>query len=172
MKIPEKLNDFRMFVNDSPELKANSDVELPEINFLTQTVSGAGIQGEYESPNYTHLESMKAVINWRLMCDEITEFLKPQTLKIDLRAANQVYNNISGQHEFTVTRAVIKGIPLKNAPGTLSKGAQYDGSTEVEVLYMKLEYEGKVLIEFDKINYIYKVGEVDYSAPLRAALGI
>lgn len=171
-KIPEKLNDFRMFVNDSPELKANADVELPSLNFMTETVSGAGVQGEYESPNYTHLESMKVKVNWRLICDEIIEFLKPQTLKLDLRAANQVYDNVTGKHEFTVTRAVIKGIPLKNEPGKLSKGAQYDGSTEIEVLYMKLEYQGRTLIEIDKINYIYKVDGVDYSEPLRKALGI
>lgn len=171
-KIPEKLNDFRMFVNDSPDLKAHADVTLPALNFMTETVSGAGVQGEYESPNYTHLQSTKVTVNWRLFCDEIIEFLKPEVIKIDLRAANQVLDSVTGKHEFTVTRAVIKGIPLNNEPGTLAKGAQYDGSTEVEVIYMKLEYEGRIIVEFDKINYIYKVAGVDYSEPLRNALGI
>lgn len=171
-KIPEKLNDFRMFVNDSPDLKAHADVELPALNFLTETVSGAGVQGEYDSPNYTHLESAKATVNWRLISDEIVDFLKPQVLKLDLRAANQVLDSVIGKHEFTVTRAVIKGMPIGTEPGTLSKGAQYDGSTQIEVLYMKLEYEGRTLLEFDKLNYIYKVDGVDYSEPLRNALGI
>ena len=171
-KIPEKLNDFRMFLNDSPQLKAHADVTLPSINFMTETVSGAGVLGEYESPNLNHTESMKVTINWKLFGDEVLPLLRPEMVKIDLRAANQVFDTIKGKHEYTVTRAVIRGIPISNEPGTLSKGATYDGATEVEVLYMKLEYDGKPIVEIDKLNHIYRVGDVDYAARLRPALGI
>lgn len=171
-KIPEKLNEFRVYVNDSPELKGVSDVQLPPFNAMTETVSGAGVMGEYESPNFGHLQSMKATINWRMTTDELLEFLKPETLKLDFRLANQEYNSTKGKHEFSVTRVIMRGIPVNNDPGKASKGSPYEGSSEVEILYIKMEYEGKTLIEIDKLNYIYNVGEIDYMEKLRAALGL
>lgn len=171
-RIPEKLNEFRAYVNDSPELKGVADLQLPSFNHMTETVSGGGVMGEYESPNFSHLQSMKAAINWRMITAELLEFLKPQALKLDFRLANQEYDSVAGQHDFTVTRVVMRGIPINNDPGKVKKGSPYEGSSEVEILYIKMEYEGKTLIEIDKLNYIYRVGNVDYTEKLRKALGI
>ncbi|WP_433595130.1 phage major tail tube protein [Lysinibacillus xylanilyticus] len=171
-KIPEKLNDFRVYANGSPEIKGVSDLQLPPLNPKTETVSGGGIMGEYDSPNFGHLESMKATINWRVINDELLEFLKPEAIKLDFRLANQEYDGSKGKHEFGVNRIVIRGIPINNDLGKVAKGSAYEGSSEVEVLYLKMEYNGKPLVEIDKINYIYRVGNVDYLEKLRAALGI
>jgi len=171
-KIPEKLNDFRAYANGSPELKGVADIQLPPLNPKTETVSGGGIMGEYDSPNFSHLESMKTTINWRMINDELLEFLKPEAIKLDFRLANQEYDGAKGKHEFSVNRIVIRGIPINNDLGKAAKGSPYEGSSEVEVLYIKMEYDGKTLIEIDKLNYIYRVGNVDYMEKLRAALGI
>ncbi|MGE8036824.1 phage major tail tube protein [Lysinibacillus sp. NPDC093692] len=171
-RIPEKLNDFRAYVNGSPELKGVADLQLPSLNPKAETVSGGGVMGEYDSPNFSHLESMKTTINWRMIGEELLEFLKPVAIKLDFRLANQEYDSLKGSHEFRVNRVVIRGIPMNNDLGKVSKGSPYEASTEVEVLYLKMEYDGKTLVEIDKLNYIYRVGDVDYMEKLRAALGI
>ncbi|KAB8126906.1 phage tail protein [Gracilibacillus oryzae] len=170
--IPEKLNDFRVYVNGSTDSKGISDLQLPPLESMTETVSGGGIAGEYESPNIGHLGSMKLTINWTVLNDDLTEFLKPQTLMIDCRLANQEYNPTKGKHEFVPNKVLVRGIPTSNDPGKAEKGTPYEGSSEVEVLYMKLERDGRTILEFDKINYIYKVDGVDYMADLREALGM
>ncbi|MCT8975494.1 phage major tail tube protein [Clostridium sp. CX1] len=170
--IPEKLNDFRIYVNGSPELKGVADLELPSLEAMTETVSGSGIAGEYESPNIGHFQSMQLTINWTVITEDLLEFLKPQMAIIDCRLANQEYNLTKGKHEFKANRVVVRGIPTNNELGKAEKGSPYEGSTEVEVLYLKIEREGKTFIELDKVNYIYIVNGVDYMADLRKALGM
>lgn len=36
--IPEKLNDFRVFLSGKPDLKGVADLQLPSLEFLTETV--------------------------------------------------------------------------------------------------------------------------------------
>ncbi len=169
---PEKINDFRVFVNDKPDLLGITDAELPELKFMAETVNGAGILGEYEAPNYGHLESMKLKLNWRVITGELIDFYKPESLKIDLRMSNQIYD-IKKRSRFNVpSRVLVHGSVLGNPLGKVAKGSPYEASTEIEVYYIKLEYNGKVMFEYDRHNYIYKVDGIDYSAKIREALGL
>lgn len=169
--IPERLNDFRVFVSGSTDLKGVADLQLPSFDSMTETVSGAGIAGEYESVNFGHFQSMKFTINWRMITDELLDFLKPESLQIDCRLANQEYDQALGKHKFVPNRVFVRGSVTKNDLGKAAKGSPYDGSTEIEVIYIKLERNGKILVELDKINYIYVVNGVDYMANIRKALG-
>lgn len=170
--VPEKLNDFRVYEPGNPDFKGISDLQLPSFKFLTETINAAGILGEYESPALGHLESMKLVINWLVTSKEIKSFLRPEAIEIDCRLANQEYDEGKGKHNLVANRVFVRGIPLSNDLGKAKKGSPYEGSTEVEVLYIKVECAGQVLIEVDRINYIYKVDGVDYTAKLREALGM
>lgn len=170
--IPEKLNDFRIYVNGSTDLKGVADLQLPSFESMSETVSGAGLAGEYESPNIGHFSSMKLTINWKMITGELTEFLRPEVIMLDCRLANQEYNAVKGKHEFKANRVVVKGMPTTNDLGKAEKGATYDGSSEIEVFYIKVQRDNKTLVELDKINYIYKVDGVDYMEKLRNALGM
>jgi uncharacterized protein len=170
--IPEKLNDFRVFVSGSPDLKGVADLQLPSFDAMTESISGAGIAGEYESVNYGHFQSMKFTLNWRMITGEIAEFLKPEAIQLDCRLANQEYDSTLGKHKFNPNKVVVKGQVTKNDLGKAAKGSAYDGSSEVEVTYIKLEREGVKLVEIDKTNYIYEVNGVDYMAAIREALGM
>ncbi|KYD02636.1 hypothetical protein B4102_0230 [Heyndrickxia sporothermodurans] len=169
--IPEKINDFRVFVSGSPDLKGVADLQLPSFDAMTETVNGAGILGEYESATYGHFQSMKFTLNWRMITSEIAAFLKPGTITVDCRISNQEYNTRSG-NAFTPQRVVVKGHVTKNDFGKVAKGSPYEGSTEIEVTYIKLERSGKVIVELDKHNYIYKVNGTDYLKSLRKSLGL
>lgn len=170
--IPDKLNDFKVYVNGSPDLKGVADLQLPSFEAMTDTISGSGIAGEIESPSIGHFQSMKLTVNWTTILDDLTEFFKPQTIMLDCRLANQEFNPTKGKPEIKATRVVVKGIPVNNNLGSAQKNSKYEGSTEIEVLYIKVERDRKVLVELDKVNYIYKVGGVDYMAQIREALGM
>lgn len=170
--IPDKLNDFKVYVNGSPDLKGVADLQLPSFEAMTDTISGSGIAGEIESPSIGHFQSMKLTVNWTTILDDLTEFFKPQTIMLDCRLANQEFNPTKGQPEIKATRVVVKGIPVNNNLGSAQKNSKYESSTEIEVLYIKVERDRKVLVELDKVNYIYKVGGVDYMAQIREALGM
>ena len=65
----------------------------------------------------------------------------------------------------------LKAIPKSANLGNLVVGDGSGTETELEILYLKVELDGKERIELDKLNYIYKVDGVDYLAGVRSALG-
>lgn len=172
MIFPEKLNEFRIFANDKPDLLGVSDIELPELNFMTETINGAGIFGEYESPNFGHLESMQLKISWRVITKELVDFYKPDGIKLDCRLLNQYFDRKNRKHEVSPSRVLVLGSVTKNSLGKVEKGSPYEGSSEVEIHYIKIEENGKVLYEYDRHNYIYKVDGIDYGARIRKGLGL
>ena len=58
-KVPERLINFRVY-NDGNDLLGVANVDLPSIEAMSDTVSGAGIAGEVESPILGHFASMTA----------------------------------------------------------------------------------------------------------------
>lgn len=170
--VPEKLNDFRVFANGSPDLKGVADLQLPSFDAMTETLSGAGVAGEYESVTFGHFQSMKFVINWRMITDELIDFLRPEAISVDCRLANQEYDSTAGKHRFRPNRVFVRGQVTKNDLGKAAKGSAYEGSSEVEVTYIKVEREGKTIVELDKINYKFVVDGFDYMAAIREALGM
>ena len=48
--IPEKINDFNTYLDGNKMIGVAASVTLPEVKMKTSTVSGAGINGEIDSP--------------------------------------------------------------------------------------------------------------------------
>ncbi|MEX3625834.1 phage major tail tube protein [Viridibacillus arvi] len=170
--IPEKINDYRIFPSGKPDLLGTADVQLPKLESMTESMSGAGIAGEYEASTLGHFQSMQLTINWRMLTGELATFLKPDALDLDCRVANQEYDKLAGSYKFVPNRIVVKGHAKGNDLGKVSKGGTYEASTEIEVTYLKLIRDGKTLIEIDKLNYKYVVDGVDVMKPIRKALGM
>ena len=49
MNVPEKLINFRVY-QDGADLLGVADVSLPSLEAMTETVKGAGVAGEVDSP--------------------------------------------------------------------------------------------------------------------------
>jgi uncharacterized protein len=169
--IPEKLNDFRVFHNGG-NLVGIADMQLPSFENITETVKGAGIAGEYESPNIGHFQSMKLTFNWRVLNESMALLLAPNVGSFDCRGANQVLDAATGNYIQVPCRVLVRGIPTKNELGKMEKGSPYDSSTEIEVTYIKIAINNITLVELDKLNYKFVVKGKDYLADVRRALGI
>lgn len=170
--IPELINDYRVFVNSTTDLRGLADLQLPKIEAMTETLQGAGIAGEVDTDVLGHFKSMKLTLNWRMVTDELIDFLSPNQMLIDCRIANQEYDSTSGDRKLRPNKVLVKGKCLNRDLGKVKGASPYDASTEIEVVYMKIERDGKTLIEIDKYNYIFKVDGVDHMQQLRSALGM
>lgn len=171
MKIPERLNDFRVYRNGS-NLAGVADIQLPSFDAMTETVRGAGIAGEYESANIGHFQSMKLTLNWRALNIDFLSLAAPVSASYDCRGVNQVLDSSTSQYKLEPVRVVVRGMVTKNDPGKMEKNSPSDSSTEIEVTYIKMETEGRTIVELDKLNYIYIVNGVDYLAEARKGLGL
>jgi uncharacterized protein len=170
-QIPEKLNDFRVYYNGNNSAGI-ADIQLPSFEHITETIKGAGIAGEYESPTLGHFQSMKLTINWRVLNEDVISLIAPVGGSFDCRGVNQVLDAATGQYSMVPCRVLVRGVANKNELGKMEKGSPYDASSEIEIAYIKIDINGKTLVELDKFNYKFVVNGKDYLADIRKALGM
>ncbi len=171
MQVPEKLINFRVY-KDGTDLIGLADVSMPSFEAVTDTVKGAGLAGEIDSPVLGHFKSMEVQMNWRTVTKDNSFLSKPESVNLDLRGAQQVYDSSTGKFVTSKLKVVVRGVPKKFEMGKLDMGASVGSSNTLEVNYIKVSLDDKEVIELDKYNYIYKVDGEDWLADVREALGL
>lgn len=170
-EIPEKLINFRVY-QDGNDLLGVADAELPSFEYMSETVKGAGVAGEVESPTIGHFSKMSLKLNWRTVTKSLVFLAKPIAHALDLRGAIQTYNASTGEYKITPLRVAVRALPKKAELGKMEMNSAGNGSNEFEVIYIKVDLDGVTLIEIDKYNYICIIDGVDYLAEVRKALGL
>ena len=169
--VPEKVTTYRVYTNGN-DLVGTADVQLPKLAPMSDTVKGAGIAGEVDSPTVGHYQSMSLTINWRTLTSTCLSLAGQRAYDLDLRAAIQIFNAGSGTYVQTPLKVSIRGIPKSCDLGKLDIGSAGDASTELEVIYIKILIDGKTKVEIDKYNYIAIINGEDYLLAVRTALGL
>lgn len=171
MQVPEKLINFRVY-EDGADLIGIADVDMPTLTAMTETVKGAGIAGEIDAPATGHMGSMEVTFNWRTLNKSNVYLMAPKAFTFDLRGAQDVYDSANRTIRQQPIKVVVVGRPKELSVGKLDVNASTGTSNKMEVLYIKVTVDGDDLLEYDKYNYIYKVGSTDYLAQMREALGL
>ncbi len=169
--VPEKLINFRVYL-DGTDLLGIADCELPDLEWMTETISGAGIAGEVDSPVLGHFQSMVLRLKWRVMTENAAVLAKSKAHQLDLRGAIQQYDAGAGEYKNYPLKVVVKAVPKKVGIGKLEVGKPQDNESEFEVNYLKVWVDGKEKIEIDKYNFIAMVDGEDYLADVRSNLGL
>ena len=170
-KIPDKLTAYRAY-KDGKDMLGIADVELPDIEAMSDTIKGAGISGEVDLPTLGHIGAMSMTVNWRSVCGNLIELAAPVTHALDFRGSIQRFDNVEGRLKTVSVKHVVRVIPKKFSPGKMETGASTESSNEFSVLYYKMVLDGKVAVEIDPFNYIYIVNGVDYLKEVRRDLGL
>lgn len=170
-QVPERLIGFRVY-NSNNDLLGIATVDLPELEAMTDTVSGAGIAGEVDSPVLGHYASMTTTFTWRTIEKAAMALSRQASHSVDVRGSQQVYDAANGEYSTVPVRAAMKITPKNTTLGTFETGATTDTEQEFEVLYLKLFVNNKAVVEIDKFNYIAKFGDKDSLASVRADLGL
>lgn len=170
--IPEKAINYKLYVDGSPSLTALVDVDMPEIQFMSETISGAGIAGEIDSTTLGHIQAMTLGLNFRTIVDENFSILEQKAYSLDIKAGVQSSDQSAGKLVTGKFRLMVKGFPKGISLGKMAVGKATDSKQEFSVNYLKAEYDGKEVLEIDKTNMIFKVNGTDYLTDLRAAMGM
>jgi len=171
MNVPEMLRNYRVY-EDGYDFIGTSDVELPTLEALTETIKGAGIAGEIAAPVIGHLGSAETKLNWRTVTNRNISLAAPKAHTLDIRGDEQVYDSTAGEFKTCAVKLLVVGIPKNTGLGKLEPATTTGTSNTLETSYMKLTIDGKDKLEFDKYNYIFKVDGKDYLSESREALGL
>lgn len=169
--IPEKLINFKVYVDDIDLLGA-ADLELPELEYMSETHSGSGIAGEVETPVLGHIKSFQLKITFRTWHERMTLLTQPKTHLLTARGSLQRYDAAAGKLRPDPVKVTMQGLIRKSGLGKFEPGKQQDNEYEVELLYLKYVLNGQEQIEIDKYNYIFRVHGTDWLQQVRQHLGI
>lgn len=169
--IPEKVVNFNVYNEGTQKLIGIADeVTLPSLESMTDTISGAGIAGEFESPVPGHFGSITLELPFRTLFDNSFKLMTPGTKNLVLRAAQESYAVDSGQKKFRPLKITLRGQPKALDMGKVAVGKKTDTKNTIELTYLKVEENGPVLLELDKINFIYVVDGRDYLEEIRSMI--
>ncbi len=156
---------------DGVEHLGMASVDLPDLTHLTQTISGAGIAGNIETVIKGHVDAMTMTLHFRTTTKNSIKLSAPGRHNIELRAAQQEEDPVSGTIKTVAVKHVFVVIPKADRGGSVAPAAPSDGSGEYSVRYWKTSIDGEVVREIDPINFIHTINGVDYLADVRKALG-
>lgn len=171
MKMPDKIVNYKVY-KDGKDLLGTADIQLPDIESLTEAIKGAGIAGEVELPVLGHISAMSLSINWRTVTGDLVTLAAPIAHSLDFRVAQQGYDTGKGTITTNAVKHVVKAIPKKLSLGKAEAGGTADAGNEFSVTYYKMLIDGKVKVEIDPFNYIFIIDGVDYLKDVRSHLGM
>lgn len=168
--IPDKIINFNVYNEAEKLLGVSGEITLPDFESISETLSGAGILGEIESPTPGHFGSQEIEIPFRTLTQSSMKLLEHENNTFIFRAAQQsrsIQDNKTVIRPLKIiTKGALKGINL----GKLSVGGQTETTVKQEIYYIKVEENGETLLELDKLNFIYIVNGVDKLADVRNAI--
>jgi len=170
MTYPTLINNFNVYDGEDTNqiVGTTGEITLPTLEAKTSTISGAGILGEIEEGVIGQFGSIKMDIPFRVISSDVFKLMRTdQPIGITIRGAVQGFNTENSQATITQMKVVVKGKVSSVNPGSMKAGEQMNSSISLELTYIKIEYDGTIGLELDKLNSVYIVDGVDMLADIR-----
>ena len=145
-------------------------VTYPDLEMLSETFKGVGINGEIDLPTYAQLGSLAVEISLNGLSADSISLFNQEKLELEHRWASQVLDSARGTSEVVGKKIIFHGLPKKLGLGSIEPNKAEEATSSVEVLYLKYVIGNVSVLEIDKLNDVVKVNGVDYSAAIRNVL--
>lgn len=163
-----KINAYNVYNAGTRLVGISDEVTLPDFEALTETISGPGFLGEIDEPLLGHFGASEIEIPFRTLNEEIFGLLaQGSAVNLTLRMSTQAIQEATMATDFMPSRVVIKGKSKGFTGGKVKQGNGTGSSVKVEIIYILIEVNGKKKFELDKLNFVYKVNNVDLLAKVR-----
>ena len=162
-KVDELVINYAIY-EDATEYLGTTEVTLPDLEYMTEELSGAGIAGNIEEIIIGHLNAMTTTFNFRTVTAAAVKLMEP-------RVAQQRMNLRTSANEITGVKHIMKVKPKKTALGKVAAASTADVSGEYAVSYYAMYMDGSKVTEIDPLNFICIINGKDYLKDVRKALG-
>lgn len=163
---------YRIY-HQGKDLLGVATIELPQLQYMTETLSGSGIAGEIENPTMALTQSMTCKLSFISITPEVFNSLDwTKTALYECYEALQVSDDATSVRSTIPYRINFLG-RTKNFPfGSLEQGKKHGNEVEMELtrLEVLLDRQEKLLI--DKLNFIHRVNGTDLLQTVRSQIGM
>lgn len=167
--LPEVINHFNIYDDSANKLVGVSgEVELPELEAITDTLEGSGVLGEIEDPVTGQFSSMTIKIPFAVLYEDMFKIVNTTNPpQLTLRGSEQCMDPSTGATDYYPIKIVLRGKAKTTSLGKLAKGKKGEPEVEMEVLYIKITVNEVTVIELDKLNYVFVLNDVDMLEKIR-----
>lgn len=138
-----------------------TSLQLPSIEYQSDSMKGAGIMGEIDMPSASP-GGMSFSVSLRVDGEEAAALGAPSVQELEVRWVTDRLDSSGMKLGVDAHKAIIKGYTKKFDPGKVESGAAQDASIDVEVFYYKKVLNGNAIVEVDKLNGVLMIGGIDY----------
>ena len=167
---PEAYLDFFVY-EDGVTLIGVAQVTLPDISFMSASLTGAGVGGTVETPLAGMLEAMTLTLSFKSVTDSAVDLASPKKHNLTIRAAGQDWDTVNVDKVIWADKYEFVVFPKKMTGGTIAPAAQSDASGEYAVYYYAGYKDDEKRFEIDQFNQICIIDGVDHMAAVRKAMG-
>ena len=167
---PEAYLDFFVY-EDGNTLIGVAQVTLPDIAFMTASLTGAGVGGTVETPLAGMLEAMTLALNFNSVTDAAASLASPKKHNLTIMAAGQDWDTNTVDKVIWADKYNLVVFPKKMAGGTIAPASKSDANGEYAVYYYAGYKDGVKRFEIDQFNQICESDGVDHMAATRKAIG-
>lgn len=167
---PEAYLDFYVY-EDGVTLIGVAQVTLPDISYMSASLTGAGVGGTVETPLAGMLEAMTLKLNFKSVTDSAASLASPKKHNLTIMVAGQDWDTTDVDKVIWADKYELVVFPKKMSGGTIAPAAQSDASGEYAVYYYAGYKDEVKRWEIDQFNQICEIDGVDHMAAVRRAIG-
>lgn len=165
MEIPEKISLFRAYIGDSSAANnlvgVTDDVTLPEFEFMSESLSLAGMPGEMDSPSVGQMKSSQIEIPFSNISKQALELAANDSEPLILRGAQEVLETSTATKRMVGRVITIMGMTKSINYGHLKKGGYGEPSIKKEIITYKDVIDGETVTDINKIDPKCVINGVD-----------
>ena len=163
---------FRVYYQGT-DLLGLATLEMPQIQYITETLNGAGIAGEIESPVIGLTQSMTCKMSFTSATSNVFDSLN-WTLQplFECYSALQYVDESTGIRDSVPYRINMIGRPKSMSLGSLEQGKKHSNEEELELTRLEVLLDGKEKLLIDKLQFTHRVNGVDLLQSVRVQMGL
>lgn len=166
-----RITNANLYSDDLNHFGQAEEINLPKLMQVMVEHKALGMKGKIELP--AGFDKMELSIKWNsFYADTFKKYANPfKSIKIQVRSSVEIYEGGDKVDEKAlVVYATVqsKGFPL----GNFKAQDNVEMESELACTQVKMEYDGKPVMEFDAMANILLIDGVDQFAAYRSNLGI
>lgn len=147
-----------------------SSYTRPDIEMMSDGLSGAGIMGEIDLPTLGQIDSMEIEIALNKTNERAIGMFAPGAHTAEIRWVTNVLNAATGESTVQANKDIVKYLPKSLSMGDIENNETNEGTLTGEVLTFQHIIDGKTVIKIDKLNNVFMVNGKDYAEVIRNSL--